>query len=113
MTRYFFCLVPYAPPEHATEWHCQDTQGNWAHATLTRGSFPSPHDCILWAQTFLNGTPYTIRCHEYDPEEQGDNDPPDVYRDIQPDDWTIPATIRAYEWIDGIVHTYYYPPTTP
>lgn len=61
MKAYYTILIPAVPALYATEWHCKDTAGPWAHATLTRGTFKTEADAIDWARAHLNGAPYSIR----------------------------------------------------
>lgn len=59
LTPYFTLIIPFAPREHATEWHPTEEGGTFD--PLTRGVFPDQGMAILWAQEHLNGTPYSIR----------------------------------------------------
>jgi hypothetical protein len=64
MLPYFTVLIPAVPLAYATEWHCTDTTGPWAHAILSRGAFATVDAAIDWARAHLNGAPYTVkRCN--------------------------------------------------
>lgn len=57
--KYWTIIVPYVPREFRTEWH--PTQSDGPFRTLSRGSFDTEALAIQWAQTKLNGTPYSLK----------------------------------------------------
>lgn len=59
MDPYYTIIVPYVSPKHATKWHPTESWGPFSK--LCRGNFPDEDKAIEWAQTHLNGTPYTIK----------------------------------------------------
>lgn len=55
---YYTVLIPYVAPRFATPWHPTTNEGPFA--TLTRGAFPTQDAAIEWAQSRLNGCPYSL-----------------------------------------------------
>jgi hypothetical protein len=52
---YYTILIHKVPPEFATEFHPQHTE------VITRGSFLTEREAIIWAKRNLKGTPYTVK----------------------------------------------------
>lgn len=58
MHTYYTVMIPWAPADVATKWHPTERSG--AFSILVRGSFRDRADAILWAESNLNGTEYSI-----------------------------------------------------
>jgi hypothetical protein len=67
MEPYYTIVLPYVAARFATQWH--PTEATGPLSTLTRGAFPTEADALVWAQTRLNGTPYSIRLIKDEPNE--------------------------------------------
>lgn len=59
---YWSVSVPYS--DKPTKWHCTDTAGQWAYATLSRGAFQTEGEAHQWALDNLQGQPYYLRAYQ-------------------------------------------------
>lgn len=57
---YYTVVVPYVPTRFQTEWHARDSDPPGLR-TLTRGSFGTQEEAIIWGRDHLNGMPYEVR----------------------------------------------------
>ncbi len=55
---YYTVVIPYAPPERATQWHPTESTGPFS--TLTRGAFKTKAEAHAWAKKHLGGTSYSV-----------------------------------------------------
>jgi hypothetical protein len=57
VTGYFSLSLPYLRPELTTAWHATDPD----FAPISRGTFRTEAEAIVWAMDHLCGRPYTVQ----------------------------------------------------
>jgi len=73
---YYTVKIPPVVPERATQWHCTDTTGPFAY--VTRGCHRSLDAARAWADSHLDGNPYTVVLVSFN-HATGDDDVTTVY----------------------------------
>ena len=56
---YWSVIIPHVPAPYRTQWHPTESTGPFRE--LSRGAFRTQVEAIRWAQSHLDGTPYSLQ----------------------------------------------------